>query len=87
MKSELPNRELTEMEKTVRDNRENSEALASLCAANLARLGRLFVRDGRFCDAREVLALAAKLGSMEAQVEMGSYQTREAVRNRYRIAG
>jgi len=76
------------MEKTIlRENRENSEALASLCASNLARLGRLFVRDGRFGDAREVLALAAKLGSMEAQVEMGSYHSREAVRNRFRVAG
>jgi hypothetical protein len=75
------------MEKTMREYRENSEALASLCASNLARLGRLFVRDGRFGDAREVLALAAKLGSMEASVEMGGYQNREAFRNRFRVAG
>jgi uncharacterized protein HemY len=53
--------------------RENTEAMASMCAANLAMLGRLFVRDGRFSDAREVMALAAKLGSMEAIVEMGDY--------------
>jgi hypothetical protein len=71
------------MEKTMREYRENSETLASLCAANLARLGRLFVRDGRFGDAREVLALAAKLGSMEAQAEMG-ISHREAFRNRFR---
>jgi hypothetical protein len=75
------------MEKTMKEYRENSETLASLCASNLARLGRLFVRDGRFSDAREVLALAAKLGSMEAQVEMGSYQARDAFRNRFRVAG
>jgi hypothetical protein len=76
------------MEKTIlRETRENSEALASLCSSNLARLGRLFVRDGRFSDAREVLALAAKLGSMEAQVEMGGYRTCEAFRNRFRVAG
>jgi len=72
------------MEKTMREYRENSEMLASLCAANLARLGRLFVRDGRFGDAREVLALAAKLGSMEAQAEMGNYHRREVIRNHYR---
>jgi hypothetical protein len=75
------------MEKTIREYGENSEALASLCAGNLARLGRLFVRDGRFCDAREVLALAAKLGSMEAEAEMGNYHPREVNRNRFRIAG
>ena len=75
------------MEKTMKEYRENSETLASLCASNLARLGRLFVRDGRFSDAREVLALAAKLGSMEAQVEMGSYHAREAFRSRFRVAG
>lgn len=76
------------MEKTMREYRENSEALASLCAGNLARLGRLFVREGRFGDAREVLGLAAKLGSLEAQAEMGNYHhAREVVRNSYRVAG
>jgi len=75
------------MEKILREYRENSEALASLCAANLARLGRLFVRDGRFTDAREVLALAAKLGSMEAQVEVGNYRQRDSSRSHCRIAG
>ena len=74
------------MKKTLNEYRENSETLASLCAANLARLGRLFVREGRFGDAREVLALAAKLGSMEAQVEMGNCHARESFRNRYRLA-
>jgi uncharacterized protein HemY len=84
----MPDRELSEMEKTIlRENRENSEALASLCASNLARLGRLYVRDGRFGDAREVLALAAKLGSMEAQVEIGCYHSREEFRSRFRVAG
>jgi uncharacterized protein HemY len=58
-------------------NQENTDALASMCAANLAMLGRLFVRDGHFSDAREVLALAAKLGSMEAMAEMGDYYARE----------
>ena len=57
--------------------RENTEALASICAANLAMLGRLFVRDGRFNDAREVLGLAAKLGSTEAMAKMGDFYTRE----------
>ena len=75
------------MEKILREYRENSEALASLCAANLARLGRLFVRDGRFTDAREVLALAAKLGSMEAQAEVGNYRQRDNSRSQCRIAG
>ena len=40
-------------------------------------LGRLFVRDGRFNDAREVLGLAAKLGSTGAMAEMGDFYTRE----------
>jgi len=75
------------MERTVTEYRENPEALASLCAANLARLGRLFVREGRFTDAREVLALAAKLGSMEAQAEIVNYRSREGVRNICRISG
>lgn len=61
----------------MKENRGNTEALASICAANLAMLGRLFVRDGRFSDAREVLALAAKLGSMEAMAEMGDFYARE----------
>ena len=75
------------METILKEYRENSEALASLCAGNLARLGRLYVREGRFSEAREVLALAARLGSMEAQVEMSNYTPRETVHNRYRLAG
>ena len=75
------------MEKIIREYQENAEALSSLCASNLARLGRLFVREGRFTDAREVLALAAKLGSMEAQVEIVNYRSREGVRNICRTAG
>ncbi len=71
----------------MKEYRENTEALASMCAANLASLGRLYVRDGRFNIAMEVLALAAKLGSMEAQAEMGNYHSREETRNRRRIAG
>ena len=71
----------------MREYRENSEALASMCAANLASLGRLYVRDGRFNIALEVLALAAKLGSLEALAEMGSYHGREETRDRRRIAG
>jgi uncharacterized protein HemY len=74
------------MENSIRENRENSEVLASLCAANLARLGRLFVRDGRFTDAREVLALAAKLGSMEAQAEIVHHRFREPVRQIFRVS-
>lgn len=74
------------MENRIREYRENSETLASLCAANLARLGRLFVREGRFTDAREVLALAAKLGSMEAQAEIVHFRPRESVRNIFRIS-
>ncbi len=50
--------------------RDNTEALASLCAANLARLGRLYRRDGQFRAAQEVLELAAKLGSLEALAEI-----------------
>ena len=75
------------MEKTFRDYRESSDVLASLCAGNLARLGRLFVREGRFTDAREVLALAAKLGSLEAQAEMGNCRSRESFPSKIRIAG
>jgi Flp pilus assembly protein TadD len=75
------------MEMILREYRESSETLASLCAGNLARLGRLYVREGRFNEAREVLALAARLGSMEAQVEMNNYSSREIFRNRYRLAG
>lgn len=71
----------------MKEYRENTEALASMCAANLASLGRLYVRDGRFNIALEVLALAAKLGSLEAQAEMGNYHGREETRNRHRIAG
>jgi hypothetical protein len=67
--------------------RENTEALASMCAANLASLGRLYVRDGRFNIALEVLALAAKLGSLEALAEMGSYHNREGLQTRRRLAG
>ena len=58
-----------------------------MCAANLASLGRLYVRDGRFNIALEVLALAAKLGSLEAQVEMGNYHGFDGNRRRYRISG
>ncbi len=76
------------MEKTLKECRENSETLASLCAANLTRLGGLFRRDGRFGDAREVLALAAKLGSLEALAEMDDYYyARERNRTRFRIVG
>jgi len=74
------------MENRMKEYRENSETLASLCASNLAKLGRLFVRDGRFTDAREVLALAAKLGSLEAQAEIVHYRSRESVRNIFRIS-
>jgi len=74
------------MDNRIKDYRENSETLASLCASNLAKLGRLFVRDGRFTDAREVLALAAKLGSLEAQAEIVHYRSRESVRNIFRIS-
>jgi hypothetical protein len=70
-----------------KENQENTEALASLCAANLIMLGRLFVRDGRFIDAREVLALAAKLGSLEALAEMDDYYARERNRTRLRVVG
>jgi Flp pilus assembly protein TadD len=75
------------MEMILREYRESSETLASLCAGNLARLGRLYVREGRFNEAREVLALAARLGSMEAQVEMNNYSSRELFRSCYRLAG
>ena len=75
------------MEKTLKECRENAETLASLCASNLSRLGNLFLRDGRFCDAREVLALAAKLGSLEALAEMDNVYTRERNRNHFRIVG
>jgi uncharacterized protein HemY len=61
----------------MKEYKENTDSLVSMCAANLAMLGRLFVRDGRFSDAREVLALAAKLGSMEAMAEMGDFYARE----------
>lgn len=71
----------------MREYRENSEALASMCAANLASLGRLYVRDGRFNIALEVLALAAKLGSLEALAEVGNYHGGEETRDRRRIAG
>ncbi len=75
------------MDMILKEYRESSETLASLCAGNLARLGRLYVREGRFNEAREVLALAARLGSMEAQVEMNNYSSREVFRSRYRFAG
>ena len=71
----------------MKEYRENTEALASMCAANLASLGRLYVRDGRFGIALEVLALAAKLGSLEAQAEMGNYHGLDGYRKRHRIAG
>lgn len=58
-----------------------------MCAANLASLGRLYVRDGCFNIALEVLALAAKLGSLEAMAEVGNYHGRKETCNRRRIAG
>ena len=69
----------------MKEYRENSDALASTCAANLASLGRLYVRDGRFGIALEVLALAAKLGSLEAQAEIVNYRGLDGHRKRHRI--
>jgi len=57
--------------------RENSEAMADLCAANLTSLGRLYIREGRYRAAQEVLELAAKLGSLEAQLEMLDFHPSE----------
>jgi len=69
------------------ENQENVDALTSLCAANLTRLGRLFVRGGRFGDAREVLALAARLGSLEALAEMDNYYAHGRNQKHFRLAG
>ena len=66
--------------------RENAEALAELCAANLARLGRLYKRDGCYRAAQEVLELAAKLGSLEAVAEMTDFYPWERNRGNCRIA-
>jgi uncharacterized protein HemY len=86
-KRTVVNEVIQDMEKTLKECRENAELLASMCAANLTRLGGLFLRDGRFGDAREVLALAAKLGSLEALAEMDDYYARRGNRNRFRLAG
>ena len=75
------------MGKTLMENRGNVEAMVSLCAANLTVLGRLFVRDGRYVDAREVLALAAKLGSLEALAEIHAFYAHKENISHYRIAG
>jgi uncharacterized protein HemY len=67
--------------------RENTEALAEVCAANLARLGRLYKRDGCYRAAQEVLELAAKLGSLEAVAEMAGLYPRERNWSNCRMAG
>ena len=66
---------------------ENIEALADVCAANLARLGRLYKRDGCYRAAQEVLELAAKLGSLEAVAEMTDFYPRERNGGNCRMAG
>jgi hypothetical protein len=58
-----------------------------MCAANLTRLGCLYKREGRLRAAQEVLELAAKLGSLEAVVEMTDFHTGNRKRNRHRFAG